>query len=191
MDPAAAGALLSALESPQRDERLQALDQLRSLSADPSGCLDRRRLASAICACLSEESVEVCCRCATVAPEVLEWLQKDSCTSSLAPSTFFSRDGSTARDEEIGRALHLLAENLGDDRDAVRAATQQGLASYASGGAERLVASLRLVADFGISHPSSWRVRLHSILSVQQLVGSSSGASLADVDLSWLLECLV
>ncbi|CAE8687591.1 unnamed protein product, partial [Polarella glacialis] len=74
---------------------------------------------------------------------------------------------------------------------AVRAATQQGLASYASGGAERLVASLRLVADFGISHPSSWRVRLHSILSVQQLVGSSSGASLADVDLSWLLECLV
>ncbi|CAE8718107.1 unnamed protein product [Polarella glacialis] len=77
MDPAAAGALLSALESPQRDERLQALDQLRSLSADPSGCLDRRRLASAICACLSEESVEVCCRCATVAPEVLEWLQKD------------------------------------------------------------------------------------------------------------------
>jgi len=177
MGPAEADALLEALESPAWEDRLQGVDRLRHL---PVSCDTdfARRLALALGACLKDESLEVCCRCATVAPEALEWLQK----------AFAS--GPSNKPKELQRALQRLSENLGDDREAVRAATQQGLASFAASNGMRLASALRLAVEFGMRHPSSWRVRLHSILSVQQLVTSSSAATLEDADLAWLLDSL-
>jgi len=174
-------ALLSALDGGKRDERLYALDRLRHL---PGGLrtLEPRRLSTAISGCLADESPEVRCRVAALVPDALEFLQQAaSATASAAPQ------------EDLLAALQKisqrLAENLGDSREAVRAATRQCLGTHAGTG-RNVPAVIKLVVDFGISRQSNWRIRLHNILAIQQFLTSATGTQLTDADIAGLLEAL-